>query len=188
MRVLIAEDDMISRRLLASIVENLGHEVFTAENGHEAWSTFVVEHAQVVLTDWMMPFMDGPELCRKIRSSQRFQYTYIIMITALGERDFYLKGMEAGADDFITKPYDKDALAVRLQVAERILTLQEEVSQLRGLLPICAYCKKIRDEENAWHPLETYVEEKTETSFEHTLCPTCAAEFGGRPPARAENR
>jgi DNA-binding response OmpR family regulator len=178
-RILIAEDDAASRLLLSNVITRLGHEVLAVDNGDEAWSTFQVDHPQVVLTDWMMPGMDGPELCRRIRQAAQFQYTYIIFVTALGERDFYLRGMEAGADDFLTKPFDKEELSVRLTVADRILSLQLEVSQLKGLLPICAYCKKIRDEANAWLPLEEYVGSRTETSFSHALCPECRTEEGG---------
>lgn len=179
MRILIAEDDAASRLLLSNVIARLGHEVLAVDNGDEAWSTFQVDRPQVVLTDWMMPGMDGPELCRRIRQAAQFQYTYVILVTALGERDFYLRGMEAGADDFLTKPFDKEELSVRLTVADRILSLQKEVSQLKGLLPICAYCKKIRDEANAWHPLEEYVGSRTETSFSHALCPECRTEESG---------
>jgi sigma-B regulation protein RsbU (phosphoserine phosphatase) len=187
MRILIAEDDPLSRRLLASVLEKMGHEVVATENGHEAWSAFVVERPRVVITDWMMPFMDGLELCQKVRSCEQFQYVYIIMITALGEREFYLEGMGAGADDFITKPFNRDELGVRLTVAERLLKLQEEVSQLKGLLPICAYCKKIRDEQQEWRSLEEFVSSKTETEFSHAYCPDCEREVSvGRAPAARE--
>lgn len=178
MKILIAEDDIVSRRLLENVLTRLGYEVISAENGRQAWTTFLAENPRVVITDWMMPEVDGPELCRKIRSDSRFQYTYILMLTALGGKKFYLEGMQAGADDFVTKPFDSDELAVRLKAAERILDLQAEVSVLTGLLPTCSFCKSIRDENQQWQPIEQYVESRTDTTFEHTICPECTLQQG----------
>lgn len=178
MKILIAEDDVVSRRLLESVLTKLGYEVISTENGRDAWASFLVETPRILITDWMMPFVDGPDLCRKVRKDQRFRYTYIIMLTALAGRKFYLEGMNAGADDFLNKPFDLEELSVRLKAAERILDLQAEVSILNGLLPTCSYCKSIRDEENQWQPLEEYVASRTTTSFSHTLCPECAARAG----------
>jgi DNA-binding response OmpR family regulator len=175
MKILIAEDDVVSRRLLESVLTKLGYEVISTENGRDAWATFLVETPRILITDWMMPFIDGPELCRKVRADERFRYTYIIMLTALAGRKFYLEGMNAGADDFLNKPFDMEELSVRLKAAERILDLQAEVSILNGLLPTCSYCKSIRDEQNEWQPLEEFVAARTTTSFSHTLCPDCAA-------------
>ena len=175
MKILIAEDDVVSRRLLESVLSRLGYEVISTENGRDAWSSFLVETPRIMITDWMMPFIDGPELCRKVRSDQRFRYTYIIMLTALAGRKFYLEGMNAGADDFLSKPFDMEELSVRLKAAERILDLQAEVSILNGLLPTCSYCKSIRDDRNEWQPLEQFVAGRTATSFSHTVCPECAA-------------
>jgi DNA-binding response OmpR family regulator len=121
----------------------------------------------------MMPEMNGVELIRLIRNADSNLYTYVILLTALSGRAHYLEGMNAGADDFVTKPLEADGLRIRLQVAERILSLQQERHQLEGLLPICAYCKRIRDEHDEWHVLETYVGEKTEALFSSTLCPDC---------------
>jgi PleD family two-component response regulator len=133
----------------------------------------------VVLTDWMMPHLSGLELTRKIRSEDRFHYTYVIMITALGGRDHYIEGMSAGADDFVTKPVDPAGLCARLRVAERILSLQAEAHRLEGLLPVCMYCKNIRDAGDRWQPLEEYVGEKAEINFSPDLCPGCRSEIGG---------
>jgi len=173
MKILIAEDDNVSCMVLATKLRKLGHEVFTAENGRDAWYAYRRDKPRLVITDWMMPLLDGLELCRMIRAENRSQYTYIIMLTALGGKGSYLEGMNAGADDFVTKPFDMDGLSARLRVAERILGLQTEVNQLEGLLPICAYCKKIRDEKNNWQMLENFVAQRTDTSFAQTYCPEC---------------
>lgn len=173
MKVLIAEDDPVSSYVLAARIKKMGHEVLVTENGREAWQVYQQDHPRLVITDWMMPEMNGIELIRLIRNADSNLYTYIILLTALSGRAHFLEGMNAGADDFVTKPLEADGLRVRLQVAERILSLQQERHQLEGLLPICAYCKRIRDEHDEWHVLETFVGEKTEAAFDATLCPDC---------------
>ncbi|MBM3841353.1 MAG: response regulator, partial [Verrucomicrobia bacterium] len=121
MRILIAEDDTTSRLLLEATLQKLGHEVAAASNGQEAWEAFQRDYFPVVISDWMMPELDGPTLCRAIRRVHRDNYTMILVLTSLGGRTNYLQAMDAGADDFITKPIDEDQLAARLRVAERIL-------------------------------------------------------------------
>ena len=173
MRVLIAEDDDTSRLLLMAKLERLGHTIIAAQDGAEGWQTFVQEQPQLVITDWMMPELDGLELCRRIRAHHQEKYAYVIMLTALAGKERYLEGMDAGADDFLTKPVDMDELTARLRAAERILALHTEVKQLEGLLPICAYCKNIRDKDDSWQPIEGYISKRTEASFSHGYCPNC---------------
>lgn len=173
MNVLVADDDSVSRLLLGGTLKKFGHAVVATENGREAWATFQREHFPILISDWVMPELDGLELCRLIRSEQRAKYTYIILLTSLGGKDNYLAGMDAGADDFITKPFDSDQLNARLRVAERVLGLQERMKQLEGLLPICAWCKKIRDQRNSWIPIEQYIAVRTDTSFSHGICREC---------------
>lgn len=175
MRILVVEDDADTRDLVTLMLERAGHHVRARANGFEAWEALRHENYPLLVVDCMMPEMDGFELCRKVRSAQR-RYSYIIMLTAYGGRDNYLKGMEAGADDFLTKPCDFEELKARLRVAERILGLQEEVRQLTGLLPICAYCKRVRETELEWVSVETYVSRRTDASFSHTVCPQCFGE------------
>jgi sigma-B regulation protein RsbU (phosphoserine phosphatase) len=177
MRIVVAEDDPDTRDFMSLMLTNAGYAVEAHANGALAWEALKRDHCPLLLVDCMMPHLDGFELCRKIRSTPRPIYTYIIMLTAFGGRENYLKGMEAGADDFLTKPCDLEELRARLQVARRILNLQEEVRQLSGLLPICTYCKKIREGEEEWVPIETYVARRTEASFSHGICPDC---FDGR--------
>jgi len=173
MKILVAEDDAVSSMVLTTKLRKLEHEVITAENGKDAWYMFQRQGPRIVITDWMMPVLDGLELTRMIRNDPRAMYTYVIILTALGGKANYLEGMNAGADDFLTKPFDMDTLSARLSVAERVLGLQTAVHQLEGLLPICAYCKRIRDDSNDWHTLETYVEVRSDTSFSPTMCPEC---------------
>jgi two-component system cell cycle response regulator len=128
MKVLIAEDDKDSRELLSWILQKLGYQVTAAENGKEAWDAFRKGRFRLVISDVLMPEADGFELCRRIRQHKQSKYTYIIIITALIGKKDYLEGMEAGADDFVTKPFDPDELKARLRVAERIISFQEQAA------------------------------------------------------------
>jgi two-component system cell cycle response regulator len=130
MKILIAEDDMTSRLVLGATLKKLGHDVTATSDGREAWDALDKEHFPLLISDWMMPDMDGLELCRLIRAADQPQYTYIILLTALGGKASYLDGMDAGADDFITKPFDEEQLVARLRVAERILDLHEKLREL----------------------------------------------------------
>ncbi len=129
MKILIAEDEKVSRRLLESRLKKWGYEVTSAENGLEAWKYFQQEHYPMVISDWMMPKMDGLELLRRIRAHERPGYVYMILLTARSEKEDILTGMESGADDFITKPFDKDELMARLKVGTRITDLERNLAE-----------------------------------------------------------
>ncbi len=145
MRVLVAEDDALSRLLLSSTLEGMGHTPVVVGDGRKAWEAYRAAPAPIVLTDWIMPGIGGLDLCRMIRAEARSAYTYVILITVLEGKGRYLEGMDAGADDLLTKPVDPDQLGARLRVAERILGLQRELRRLEALLPICAHCRRVRD-------------------------------------------
>ena len=173
MKILIAEDDDASRLVLIERLRKLGHDVVPTENGKQAWEAFLAAPPQVVITDWMMPLMDGLELTRLVREDPRPGYTYVIILTALDAKVGYFDGMSAGADDFVTKPCDIVELNMRLRVAERILSLQTEVEQLQGLLSICPRCNRIRDDHGEWHSVESFLTERTEAHLSHGICPEC---------------
>jgi DNA-binding response OmpR family regulator len=173
MNILIAEDDEPTRLVLVQRLRRLGHDVVQAENGRKAWEAFLVSPPQVVITDWMMPLMDGLELTRKIREDPRPGYTYVIILTSLDAKVAYFDGMSAGADDFVTKPCDIVELNMRLRVAERILSLQTDVEQLQGLLSICPRCNRIRDDHGEWHSIESFLTERTDAHLSHGICPEC---------------
>ena len=173
MNLLLAEDDAVARMTLAAVLRGLGYEVTEAEHGGEAWANLQLGHFPVVISDWQMPEVSGPELCRRIRARTDERYTYFLLVTATGGKQRYLEGMEAGADDFITKPVDMEELRARLKVADRILGLRRHVQHLEGLLPICAYCKRIRDAAEQWESIERYVEARSEAQFSHGYCPEC---------------
>ena len=173
MKILIVDDDATSRLILAKQLRKLGHEVSEASDGEEGWLAFRLQQPRIVLTDLVMPRSDGFELCRRIRGANLVKYTYLIMLSAQNSKMNYREAMESGADDFLGKPCDTDDIVIRLRVAERLLQLTTKVNQLEGLLPICSYCKKIRDDQQEWRPVEQYINERSEASFSHGVCPDC---------------
>ena len=179
MRILVAEDDGVSRVVLSTKLRGLGHEVVETLDGTEAWREFQHEQPQIIITDWMMPGVDGGELSELIRAQVDGPYTYIIVLTSLTGKGSFLDAMDAGADDFLSKPVDMDELTARLRVAERVLALQAEVKLMQKLLPICMYCGKIRDknadwdDQANWENLENYVQENTDVQFSHGVCKDC---------------
>jgi DNA-binding response OmpR family regulator len=173
MNVLVVDDDPVARTLLEALLRPLGHTVAVAGDGVEAWEASRLFRYPVVIADWMMPQLDGLELVRRLRAAGDDKYTYVILVSAQGGRGRYLEGMAAGADDFLTKPIDTDELRARLHVAERILGLRKEVSELRGILPTCSYCKRIRDDGERWVPIERYIEKRSDAAFSHGICPDC---------------
>jgi sigma-B regulation protein RsbU (phosphoserine phosphatase) len=173
MKILIAEDDPILRQLLEKKFELWGHEVLVTNNGQEAWDMLQSQNIRFLIADWMMPVMDGLELCQRIRS-ERSSYVYIILLTGKDRKEDAVKGLDAGADDYIRKPFEWDELRARIRAGERILGLLDRVKALSGLLPICASCKKIRDDKGHWQNVETYIRERSDTEFTHGYCPECA--------------
>jgi serine phosphatase RsbU (regulator of sigma subunit) len=129
MRILIADDDDVSRLILGTTLRKLGHEVVTTENGFQALQAFAKEYFPVLISDWLMPGMDGVTLCREVRKLPCENYTYIVLLTSLKGKTNFLEAMDAGADDFMTKPFDTDQLTGRIHVSGRILALQRRVAE-----------------------------------------------------------
>src|SRR6266581_9226877 len=175
--VLVVDDDPVSSAQLGALAQAAGYRVRIAPNGREAWDLLKLARVPIVISDWYMPELDGPELCRRIRARPREPYVYFILVTSRGGKQQYLAGVEAGADDFIAKPVDPDELRARLTVAERILGLRKEIEQLEGLLPICSYCKRIRNDHDHWKTLEDYIEQHFATQFSHSICPDCYTKY-----------
>ena len=188
MRILIAEDDPVSRRLLEATLERFGYEVVVAADGAEAWTALQRDDAPpLAILDWMMPELDGVEICRRLREIPTSTPPYLILLTAKTERGDVVAGLDAGANDYLKKPFDRSELRARLQVGAQVLGLQKnlaerinqledalaQVKQLRGLLPICSYCKNIRDEQNFWQRVDNYLMEHADVMFSHGICPDC---------------
>ncbi len=175
MKILIVDDEPLFLSVLKTTLSNMGHNIFDASNGREAFEIWKRYDIPLVITDWRMPEMDGIKLCAAIRREKRDFYTYIIILTALGTKEAYVNGLAAGADDFIVKPFDDIMLEAKLKVAERIIGLNRRINQLETLLPVCSWCKKIRTKDSQWITLENYV--KTQTTISHTICPECAKRY-----------
>lgn len=188
MKILIAEDDMVSRVLLEATLIKWGYEVTVACDGVAAWELLQSDDPPpLAILDWMMPGLDGLQLCRKIRGIPTSTPPYLILLTAKGRREDIVTGLRAGANDYVTKPFDREELHARVQVGVRIIELQHSladrvkaleealarVKQLQGLLPICSYCKKIRDDQNYWQQVENYISKHSEAQFSHSICPDC---------------
>ena len=173
MKILVAEDDADLRTTLAGLVRRWGYEVTEARDGADAWDLFRNDAYHVVITDWRMPRLDGLDLCRMLRDLARDSYTYIIVLTAVSGTDRLLEALDAGADDFLTKPFDRAVLRARLRVAERILQLHAHVANLEGILSICAFCKQIRNDDGTWVQVERYVQDRSALKFSHGVCPPC---------------
>src|SRR5580704_10548713 len=134
MRILVADDDATSRRILHAIVTKLGHDCIMAEDGMIAWQLLSSQPIDVLLTDWMMPGLDGPDLCRRVREERDGHYTYTVLVTGLRERAQVLEGMNAGADDYLTKPVDPFDVETRLVAATRVTALHRQVLDYRTQL------------------------------------------------------
>jgi len=189
MRILIAEDDTVSRRVLEATLIKWGHEVTVVCDGDEAWAALQRDDApSLAILDWMMPGVDGVELCRRARQAGgHLASLYIVLLTAKGSREDIITGLDAGADDYLTKPFDRDELRARVRVGVRVVELQNilterlreleesltQVKQLQEILPICSYCKNVRDDQNYWQQVESYVSEHSEAKFSHSICPDC---------------
>lgn len=172
MDILIAEDDFISRKLLINILEELGHVVSVAADGQEAWEAYQAQPTRLVITDWLMPRMDGLELVEKIRSNDQSDYTYIVLLTAnIGQRENYFKAMHAGVDDFLAKPLDRLELEIRLHVAQRILKASSHIQSLESVLTICAHTKKVNLPDEGWQTIEDFMRNHLGLTVSHGIEP-----------------
>ncbi|HVS37867.1 MAG TPA: response regulator transcription factor [Gemmataceae bacterium] len=187
-KILIADDDRVTRRVLEVMLGEWGYETIVVRDGVTAWEA--LQHGdgpRLALLDWLMPGLDGLEICRRIRALPTRLPPYLILLTVRDSRQDVVTGLEGGADDYIVKPFDQAELHARLQTGMRILRLQRDlakqletseqalalVKKLQGLLPICSYCKKIRDDQNYWRKVEDFIAEHSEARFSHGICPSC---------------
>jgi phosphoserine phosphatase RsbU/P len=175
--ILLAEDDPITQRMLERILVSQGHQVTVAETGEAALGLYDQAAPQLLLTDWTMPgsALDGIGLVEAVRRRMRRDYIYIIMITANTGQDHLLRAMRAGADDFLTKPLQRQELDLRLMVAERILGFRNQFIRMGELIPMCAVCKRIRDDHDYWKRVESFLEDNLNQHVTHGLCPECLA-------------
>jgi len=187
LRILVAEDDPGTQLMLQASLRELGHEVELVADGLEALAQFQAAAFDIVLSDWMMPGMAGPELCQRIRALPDRPYAYLMMLTSRDTPADLLRGTASGADSYMTKPVAAETLCAHVIAAGRIISLErslatrieelqralQEVKTLRGLLPICMYCHRIRDDDEAWSRIEEYLAAHTDIDISHGICPTC---------------
>ena len=189
-RILIADDDRVTTRRLQSLITAWGYESVVTSDGPAALAALSGPDApRVAVLDWMMPELDGLEVCRQLRAGSAGESVYVILLTSRTGSVDLIAGLEAGADEYLVKPFNTDELRARLKAGVRIAELQRRLStniaeltdalgkvrQLSGLLPICSYCKSIRDDSNYWHAVDEYVTEHADVQFSHGICPKCYA-------------
>jgi DNA-binding response OmpR family regulator len=194
--ILAADDDSISRALLARTLEHWGHKVEAVADGLEARRRLVEPGAPTLaILDWSMPGLEGPEVCRQVRAAALRMQPYLVMLTARRAPEDLAVALEAGADDFLSKPFNRVELMARLHAGMRILNLQRDLTDriqeleesrqrehhLRTLTPICSYCKKIRGDKDDWEPIDRYLAEHG-YRFTHAVCPSCLDAAAPLPP------
>ena len=188
MRAVVADDDRATAALLRHTLQRWKLDVAVAYDGIEAWAAIQADPGiGLAVLDWSMPGLDGPELCRRIRADASRAHLHVLLLTARDSAADVIAGLEAGADDYLSKPFDPEVFRARVNVGLRVLKLKEglaervaqleaavsRVKQLHGLLPICSYCKHVRTDENYWEQVEHYVSEHTDLRFSHGICPDC---------------
>jgi sigma-B regulation protein RsbU (phosphoserine phosphatase) len=172
MRILAADDDPTLRLIVKGGLGAGGHDVVVVESGAEAWDLLKKEHFPVVITDWMMPGLDGLQLTSLIRKAQRESYTYVIMLTGKSKREDFVKAIQAGVDAFLPKPLDGIMLEAQVNIAARILGLQAHAKKLESMMTVCAHCKRVRDH-GKWVGLDEYVSTNLNVKQSHGYCPNC---------------
>ena len=197
-KVLVVEDDPFFQRVLMKRLLAEGYQVFAAADGREGMKAIVSFEPDLVLSDWMMPEVDGLELCQSVKTGLRDAAPYFILLTAKGEISNKLLALDTGADDYLVKPCDQGELMARVRAGLRIVLLTQELrgaveelnvanAELQNtraevdrlsheMLPICSFCRRVRDADNHWHSLEEYVAQRTQADFTHGICPTCRIE------------
>jgi DNA-binding response OmpR family regulator len=188
MQVIIAEDDRVTGEILSRTLQRWNYSTVLVDDGAKAWERLrTATEPTLAILDWMMPGMDGPDVCRRVRQDLPFANMYLLLVTAREARGDVVAGLDAGADDYIIKPFDPEELRARVAVGIRVLSLQQKlaervdelqaalsnVKQLHGLLPICSYCKRIRGDDQYWQQVEGYIAEHSHAQFSHGICPAC---------------
>jgi DNA-binding response OmpR family regulator len=191
MRILVAEDDAVTRKLLESTLGRLGLDVIAVADGNAAWNALETlkgeEAPELALLDWMMPGLEGIQILRRLRTTPGFELLYVILLTSRTDKEDVAYGLAAGANDYIVKPFDPSEMEARVRVGERMVKLQRNlaarvvelevalahVQRLQGLLPICSYCKKVRNETNYWEQVDSYLTSHSDLKLTHGICPQC---------------
>ena len=189
--VLIIDDSPTNLRILLKYLKTSGFDVIIAESGEKGLSELEKSLPDIILMDVMMPGIDGFETCKRLKEKEESNDIPVIFMTSLSEVSDKIKGFGAGAVDYITKPFKQEEVLLRLNThltirRQKIEILRQkkelekalaEIKVLKGLLPICSNCKKIRDDQGHWEPIEVYIRNHSEAKFSHGICPICAKEL-----------
>ncbi|MFH1687772.1 MAG: response regulator transcription factor [bacterium] len=188
MRVLVADDSVVYRKSLSSILTGWGYAVQQASDGDDALAQLLASDGpRLALIDPKMPGINQADICRTVRRSDTEYFRYLILLTTGESKADVAAGLDAGADDYVVKPFDHQELRQRMLAGERIVKLEtakhkqiaeltaalDDNKQLRGILPICAWCNRIRDDQAYWRRVEDYFGKYSKTEFAHAICPEC---------------
>lgn len=185
--ILIADDDKVTLNVLNDTLNRAGYQVLTATDGEQAWKKLLESNAQVAILDWIMPGIEGIEICRRANGDPAMAHRYFILLTGRTGTEDLVAGLQAGASDYLRKPFDENELLARVEVGVRFVALQAklaerveeleralaQVKRLEGLLPICSYCKRIRNEQDYWERVDAYISQHANVRFTHNICPEC---------------
>jgi len=205
MKVLVADDDRIAATVLSQTLRQWEFDVTVVPDGAEALRHLLAigpSTPTLAILDWMMPNIEGADVCRRVRLEMPLANMYLMLLTSLESKGHIIAGLDAGADDYLIKPFDPDELRARINVGMRVLSLQERLAErvtelqealanvkvLHGLLPICSYCKRIRGDDQYWTQVESYIAERSDAQFSHGICPPCANELEKEIEAHRINR
>ncbi|MCE9584329.1 MAG: response regulator transcription factor [Planctomycetes bacterium] len=191
MRILMAEDDPVSRKLLEISLSRWGHEAVSVADGDAAWDVLQrPDRPLMAVLDLMMPGLSGIDVCRKVRAAGGAPI-HILMLTTLSDKRAIVEALEAGAYDYVTKPFTPEELRARIAAGVRVVELENrladrvrelekanaELKELRGIIPMCSYCKKVRSDQNFWERVEGYISTRTGAKVSHGVCPECTEKF-----------
>jgi len=185
--VLIADDDKLTLNVVNDVLARAGYDVLTATDGDLAWKKLQQSNAQLAILDWVMPGMEGIEICRRAQNEPKLSNRYFILLTGKDTTEDLVAGLQSGASDYLRKPFDEAELLARVEVGIRFIELERklaervdeletalaQVKRLEGLLPICSYCKRIRNEQDYWERVDNYISQHANVRFSHNICPEC---------------
>jgi sigma-B regulation protein RsbU (phosphoserine phosphatase) len=187
MTVLIADDDKLTLNVLNDTLTRAGYDVLTATDGDQAWKKLQQSQTSLAILDWIMPGMEGVEICERAQKDPKLANRYFILLTGKDKTEDLVEGLKSGASDYLRKPFDEAELIARVEVGARFIELQRrlgerveelekalaQVRRLEGLLPICSYCKRIRNEQDYWERVDNYISQHANVRFSHNICPEC---------------
>lgn len=187
MTVLIADDDKLTLNVLNDTLTRAGYDVLTANDGDQAWKKLQQSNTSLAILDWLMPGMQGVEICQRAQKDPKLTNRYFILLTGKSKTEDLVEGLKSGASDYLRKPFDEAELIARVEVGARFIELQRrlgerveelekalaQVRRLEGLLPICSYCKRIRNEQDYWERVDNYISQHANVRFSHNICPEC---------------